>query len=234
MDRLARVPGLRSAACLGLAFVLVGSGCATTNEVLDTKTKKGAVLGGLAGAAAGRAIGGHDKAAAGIAIGAATGALAGGLIGRYLDNQAKELDAIPDADVERREDRLVVTFGGDLLFDTGSANVSPGAQQRMSQLADTLKRYPESRVVVKGYTDSVGSETLNQQLSERRAQNVANYLIAQGVSPSRITALGFGEQFPLATNATPEGRQQNRRVEIEIVPIEERLREGGGSSGARY
>ncbi len=225
------VSGARTLGCLALAVALVGSGCATTESVLDTKTKKGAAIGALAGAAAGRAIGGHDKAAAGIAIGAATGALAGGLIGRYLDNQAKEIDAIPDAAVQRQEDRLIVTFAGDLLFDSGSANVSPGAQQRLTQLADTLKRYPESRVVVKGYTDSVGSETLNQQLSDRRAQNVANYMIAQGVAPSRVTALGFGEQFPVATNATPEGRQQNRRVEIEIVPIQERLQQGGTSGG---
>lgn len=208
---------------LVVAVAIGGAACETTQNL--SKTQKGAILGGLAGAAAGRAIGGHDNAAAGIAIGAVTGAVAGGLIGRYLENQAQEIDAIPDANVERTGDRLVVTFAGDLLFETGSSTLSPGAQQRLSSLAQTLVRYPKSNVTVKGHTDSVGSEVYNLDLSEQRAHNVRNTLIAEGVSPHRITALGFGEQFPVASNNTEAGRQQNRRVEIEIVPIEDELRE---------
>lgn len=208
---------------LAVAVLVGGAACETTKNL--SKTQKGAILGGLAGAAAGRAIGGHDNAAAGIAIGAVTGAVAGGLIGRYLENQAQEIDAIPDANVERTGDRLVVTFAGDLLFETGSSTLSPGAQQRLSSLAQTLVRYPKSNVTVKGHTDSVGSEAYNLDLSEQRAHNVRNYLIAEGVSSHRITALGFGEQFPVASNNTEAGRQQNRRVEIEIVPIEDELRE---------
>jgi outer membrane protein OmpA-like peptidoglycan-associated protein len=216
--------------CLALGLVLASAGCESAPKL--SKTQKGAIVGGLAGAAAGRAIGGHEHAAGGIAIGAVTGAVAGGLIGRYLDQQAQEIDAIPDANVERAEDRLIVTFAGDLLFASGSSSLSPGAQQRLAQLGQTLVRYPKSRMVVKGHTDSVGSESFNLDLSEQRANNVKNYLIAQGVSAARITSLGFGEQFPMAGNETEAGRQQNRRVEIEIVPIEEELRESDTAGGA--
>jgi outer membrane protein OmpA-like peptidoglycan-associated protein len=217
------VAGLAVAVLLGPA----GLGTLGCESLPGSKTTQGAVGGAVAGAALGRAIGGHEHAAAGIAIGAAAGALTGGLIGRYLDNQQKEIDAIPDANVERREDRLLVSFSGDVLFDTGSARLSPGAQQRLGQLAQTLVRYPESNVIVNGHTDAVGDESYNLRLSESRAQAVANYLIGQGVAAQRLRAVGHGEQFPVASNATEAGRQQNRRVDIEIVPIEDQIREEG-------
>ncbi len=185
-------------------------------------------MGGVAGAAAGRAIGGHDNAAAGIILGGLAGAAAGGLLGRYLDNQAQELDAIPDANVEQQADRLLVTFAGDLLFASGSSSLSPGAQQRLAQVADTLKRYRETEVIVKGYTDSAGGESFNLRLSEDRANNVRTYLIGLGVAAYRITALGFGEQFPVASNDTEAGRLQNRRVELELIPQQDQLREDTG------
>jgi outer membrane protein OmpA-like peptidoglycan-associated protein len=212
-----------------LSFVLIGAtGCATgEGGALDSKTKKGAVLGALAGAAAGAAIGGHDNRVGGVLIGAAAGAIAGGLIGNYLDKQAQELDAIPGAVVERRDDSLLVNFSSSLLFDTGSYNLAPGAYDRMRSLATTLNNYPKSDVLIKGHTDSVGKESFNQQLSEQRADRVRQFLIAEDVSPPRITAIGFGESMPLATNNTPEGRQQNRRVEIEIRPYDEVMNSGG-------
>lgn len=211
----------------GAAALGILAGCAQTGQVLDTKTKKGAVIGTLAGAAAGAAIGGKDHRAGGAAIGAATGAIAGGLIGNYLDKQAQELDAIPGADVERRDDSLLVNFPEGILFDTGSSTLSAGSYDRLRRLAQTLNNYPRSQVVVKGHTDSVGSDQLNQRLSEERADRVRTYLVAEGVASSRVTSIGFGESMPVATNATPEGRAQNRRVEIEIRPDREIL-EGGG------
>lgn len=214
-----RHPAVAIAAAIGL---MVPLGCET---VPGNRTTQGAVLGSLAGAGAGVLTAGEGNNLAGGLIGAAVGGVAGGLIGRYLDNQAREIDAIPDATVERQSDRLLVTFPGDALFDSGSSSVSPGAAQRLNSLAQTLRSYPESNVVVKGHTDSTGSEAANLRLSEDRANNVRNYLVNAGVSPSRITALGFGEQFPMATNASESGRQQNRRVEIEIVPQREELRE---------
>ena len=216
----ARRPAVAVVAAVSLLAAAVGCESAPGN-----RTTQGAVLGSLAGAGAGVLAAGEGDNLAGGLIGAAVGGLAGGLIGRYLDNQAREIDAIPDASVERQSDRLLVTFPGDTLFDSGSSAVSPGAAQRLSSLAQTLGRYPASEIVVRGYTDSVGSEASNLRLSEDRANNVRNYLVNGGVSPNRITAMGLGEQFPLATNATEAGRQQNRRVEIEIVPQQDELRE---------
>lgn len=228
-SRVLSVAG-RGAASVVLAALLATSGCQTnTGTALDKKTTQGAVLGALAGAAAGRAIGGHKNAAAGILIGAAAGGLAGGLVGNYLDRQQQQLDAIPDAVVERRQDALILSFPGDVVFDSGSATLSAGAYERLRGVADSLRQYPDTDLVVKGHTDSSGDESYNLDLSERRADNVRKYLIAEGVAAYRITAIGFGEQFPLATNATPEGRAQNRRVEIEIRPNQE-LREQAAES----
>jgi outer membrane protein OmpA-like peptidoglycan-associated protein len=117
-----------------------------------------------------------------------------------------------------------VLFPGDLLFDTGSAALSAGAYQRLRSLADTLKRYPDTNIVVKGHTDSTGDESYNLRLSEERADNVRRYLVAEGVSSHRVTGIGYGEAFPMTSNSTPAGRQQNRRVEIEIRANDE-LRE---------
>jgi outer membrane protein OmpA-like peptidoglycan-associated protein len=206
------------------AFAIVS--CQSTGSVLDSKAKKGAVLGTLAGAAAGAAIGGHEHRVGGALIGAATGALAGGLIGAYLDKQAEELDAIPGAEVQRRDDSLLVNFQGGLLFETGSSNLSPGAYDRLRSMAQTLNNYPKSQVIIKGHTDSTGPEDLNQRLSEQRADRVRQFLIAEGVNPARITAIGFGESMPVATNASEAGRQQNRRVEVEIRPDQEVMQSG--------
>lgn len=206
-----------------VSWIGTGTGCAT----LDTKTKQGAVLGALGGALAGAAIGGEKNREGGALIGAATGALAGGLIGRYLDNQARELDAIPGADVQRRDDSLLVNFSSQLLFDTGANQLQPGSYDRLRALAKTLNNYPRSSVIIKGHTDSQGSDEYNQRLSEERADRVRSFLISEQVSPSRITAIGFGESMPVASNASSAGRQQNRRVEIEIRPDREVFEESG-------
>lgn len=201
-----------------LALAMALAGCATnTGTALDRKTTQGAILGTLAGAAAGAAID-DDKPGRGALIGAAAGAVTGGLIGNYLDRQAAEIDAIPDANVERRGDVLTVAFPGDLLYSTGSAGLAPGGYERLRGVARTMVNYPETDIIVKGHTDSVGTEQLNQDLSERRAENVRNFLVAEGVEGRRVRAFGFGENLPVASNATPEGRQQNRRVEIELRP----------------
>jgi outer membrane protein OmpA-like peptidoglycan-associated protein len=208
---------------LFLACAVAALGCQTnTGTVLDNKTTQGAIFGTLAGAAAGAAL--DKKSGRGALIGAAVGGVTGGLIGNYMQKQAQEIDAIPDAEVQRRDEGLLVLFPGDLLFDTGSSALSAGAFQRMRSLADTLKRYPDSNIVVKGHTDSTGDESYNLRLSEERADNVRRYLVAEGVGSHRVTAIGYGEAFPMTSNSTPAGRQQNRRVEIEIRANDE-LRE---------
>ena len=203
---------------------LLSAGCAT--NPLDTKTKQGAVIGAIGGALAGVAIGGKDHRAGGALIGAATGAVAGGLLGRYLDNQARELDAIPGAEVQRRDDSLLVNFSSQLLFDTGASQLQPGAYDRLRTLANTLNNYPQSQVIIKGHTDSTGDNARNQRLSEDRADRVRTFLISEGVQSSRISAIGFGETMPVASNSTEAGRAQNRRVEVEIRPDREVLESG--------
>jgi outer membrane protein OmpA-like peptidoglycan-associated protein len=150
---------------------------------------------------------------------AATRPSASGLLGAYLDKQALELGAIPDADVTRRDDALVVSMSGGVLFaDSSSAMLSPGGAERVRQLARTVQVYPKQRIIVKGHTDGEGNQRSNQRLSEDRADTVRNLLVAEGVLPSHVTAVGLGADLPLATNSTAEGRQQNRRVEIELRP----------------
>lgn len=201
---------------LGLLATLSLTSCQTAQGALQDRTTRDAVIGTIVGAAAGAAID-SNKRGRGALIGAVVGGLAGGAIGNYLDKQAAEIqDAIPDASLEGRGDTLIVGLPGDLLFNSGSSSVSPGAISKLNSLGDTLVRYPESRIVVKGHTDSVGDESLNLRLSEDRARNVKNLLIAQGVAEYRITSIGLGEQLPVATNSTEVGRSQNRRVEIEI------------------
>jgi outer membrane protein OmpA-like peptidoglycan-associated protein len=194
-------------------------GCAQTKEAAKTKTAQGAAIGAATGAVAGAVIGhqsGHKGT--GAVVGGVTGAVVGGAIGYKLDQQAKELEKIPNTEVERKEDRLVVTMSDAVLFDVNSAALKPQAQTTLTQMADVMMNYPETDILVKGHTDSMGTEKYNQELSERRSKAVTNYLITKGIPTSRITAVGFGETMPIASNDTPEGRQQNRRVEIEIKP----------------
>lgn len=216
MSRLTRRPPAAGAVLL----LSLAVGC---ESLPGTRTQQGAVLGGIAGGATGAAVGGN---AAGAVIGTAAGAVAGGLIGRYLDQQGRELDAIPDATVTPQEDRLLVSFPGDVFFESGSATLTSAAAERIDAVAQTLLRYPESRVVVRGHTDSTGTAARNQELSDARAEAVRDALVAQGVSEARIDAVGLASQFPVASNATDAGRQQNRRVELEIVPDRDRLQGG--------
>jgi outer membrane protein OmpA-like peptidoglycan-associated protein len=217
---MAKPRSLATAAALA-AFSL-SLACAP-GQPLDTKTKQGAVVGALGGAAAGAAIGGKEHRAGGALIGAAAGAVAGGLVGNYLDKQAEELAAIPGADVTRKDDSLLVNLQGGILYDSNSAMLSPGGADRIRTLARTVQSYPKERIIVKGHTDSQGDERSNQRLSEDRADSVRNLLVAEGVMPSRVTAVGLGASMPVATNSTAEGRQQNRRVEIELRPDAEVL-----------
>jgi len=216
------------AAPVAAALLTALGACATnTGTVLDDKRAQGAILGTLAGAAAGAAIDDH-KRGRGALIGAAVGGLAGAGIGHYLEKQKQEIDQIPDANVQQQGEVLMVAFPGDVLFDTGSSSLAPGAFSRLDQLAATLGRYPDTDVTIRGYTDSAGSEASNLALSDQRADSVRRYLIGKGVSPARMTSVGLGESAPLVTNSTPEGRQQNRRVEIELRPNQQ-MREQQGS-----
>jgi outer membrane protein OmpA-like peptidoglycan-associated protein len=148
---------------------------------------------------------------------------------QQLENTQKELQ---DLQAKQTERGMVLTLG-DVLFDTNKATLKPGADQRIARLATFLQKNPNERVIIEGYTDSTGSEEYNQELSQRRAQAVADALAAQGVPASRYQAVGRGEALPVATNATPAGRQQNRRVEIVFSDQSGRFAEAPGAQGAQ-
>jgi outer membrane protein OmpA-like peptidoglycan-associated protein len=135
--------------------------------------------------------------------------------------QARERTAQLEADLaaleaKRTERGLVVTLGNDVLFDTGRADLKPGANRAINELAKFMQEHPERSVLVEGFTDSVGSEDLNMELSRRRADAVRSALLARGISADRVAAIGYGEQYAIASNADAGGRQLNRRVEVVI------------------
>jgi len=205
-------------AVLFFSLILLIS-CAQTQEITKTKTAKGAGIGAVAGAATGAIIGSMaGQAGKGAVIGGIAGTAVGAAIGYKLDQQEKELNKIPNTTVTRKEDKLVVTMSDAILFDVNSAALKPQSMITLDQMADVMVKYPDSDILIKGHTDSTGSEKYNQELSERRSQSVKNYLVSKGVSESRITAIGFGKTMPIASNDTAEGREKNRRVEIDITP----------------
>lgn len=192
---------------------LQGSGMGTN------KTQQGALIGGAVGALTGAVA--SDKSGKGALIGGALGALGGAAIGNALDRQEAELRRDLDNDrvqINNTGDRLVVTLPQDILFATDSSTVNSGLRGDLLTVADSLRNYPDSTVQVVGHTDSTGSAAHNQALSERRANAVADVLRQGGVSYNRVRTFGRGEDQPIASNLTPEGKALNRRVEIVILP----------------
>jgi outer membrane protein OmpA-like peptidoglycan-associated protein len=182
------------------------------------KTKKGAIIGGVAGAIAGAIIHnnrGSGNAKRGAVIGGAVGVATGAIVGAMMDKQERELRQIEGIDVTRTdEDELKVTVNNEILFDFNSAGLRSTSRDELREMASVFNRYGDTSIAVQGHTDSVGSNSYNQRLSERRADSVASYLRTLGVRGSRLDAYGYGESRPKATNETSSGRQRNRRVEI--------------------
>lgn len=185
-----------------------------------TNAGQGALLGVGVGALAGALTGDDsDERIRNAAIGAAAAGAIGGAIGIALDRQEAELRAeLGSGTVTNTGSEIIVTLPQDVLFAVDSTAVSSTSQRDLLTVATSLNRYPDSTVNVIGHTDSTGAAAYNLDLSQRRAQAVAAVLAQGGVAPGRIRALGRGEDAPVATNQTPEGRQQNRRVEIVITP----------------
>jgi outer membrane protein OmpA-like peptidoglycan-associated protein len=199
-------------------LALVGATAVTGCEGM-TRTQKGAAAGTAVGAGVGALIGQqHGNAAGGALIGGAVGALSGGLIGNYMDRQAEELEKV--ADTTRTGDGIIVTLRDKILFDVDSVTIKPAAAAGVDNLATVLTKYPRTMITVAGYTDNTGRPDYNVKLSERRANAVRFALIDRGVTGNRISTMGFGAENPVASNATPDGRAQNRRVELHIVPDE--------------
>jgi outer membrane protein OmpA-like peptidoglycan-associated protein len=180
--------------------------------------QKGAVIGAGAGAAVGGVVGKHQGSTVkGAIIGAAVGGVAGAIIGAQMDKQAKELEQnIPGAVVERVGEGIQVTFASGILFPFDSDQLLPAARTNLNNLAQSLGKYPNTELLIAGHTDDVGTEQYNMDLSQRRAQSAARFLVQQGVMASRLRTVGLGESEPVASNVDAEGRQKNRRVEVAI------------------
>jgi len=211
---------------LSAAFLL--SGCASWN-----KTQKGAVVGTAAGGAMGAVIGrASGNTALGAIIGAAVGGGAGAIIGNQMDKQAEEIKkTVPDAKVERVGEGIVVEFSSNVLFAFDKSNLSDDAKISLDKLVKVLNSYPDTNIEVQGHTDSKGSVSYNQKLSEKRANVVRGYLSGKNIADSRLTIKGFGETIPKYDNANADGRTQNRRVEFLISANEKMIAEAKKEAG---
>ncbi|RZJ23259.1 MULTISPECIES: OmpA family protein [unclassified Acinetobacter] len=207
-----------------VAGALVLSGCQTAGSTGGMEYDKTAI-GALVGAAAGYGISkGSANTSAQNNRAAAIGAVVGGAAGVYLDNKEKKLRqqmAGTGVDVNRNPDGSVgLVMPGSITFDTNKSNIKPNFYTTLNKVAQTLTEDNKSGILVTGYTDSTGNDSINIPLSQARAQSVASYLASKGVSTSRINAQGQGSANPIASNATAEGREQNRRVEISIYAVQ--------------
>ncbi|HEV8577623.1 MAG TPA: OmpA family protein [Thermoanaerobaculia bacterium] len=207
-----------------IAALLVGTTADAQRYTRRDRMWKGSGIGAAIGAAGAYLKG--KREADEILAGAAIGGVVGGAIGAYMDRQQERLAHIPGTRVERlSDDTLLVHFNSDVLFDSGSATLDRDGRSTLEQVAEVVNDYRKTAVVIQGHTDSMGDEGSNQDLSERRAQAVESYLTNRGVDSERMTAIGFGESAPVATNANPYGRQRNRRVDVLLKAKSGPLRE---------
>lgn len=205
-----------------IALVSTTSACVTDPNTGERHISRTA-LGGIGGAGLGYLLGGLVGGKTARIVGAGIGAAAGGYVGYRMDEQIRELDEVTaGTGVEVSEtpngDGILVNFP-DVTFAVDSTTISPMMRDTLDGVAQSMINYPNSLIDVMGHTDSTGSEQYNLDLSRRRAESVANYLVSRGVSRARIETIGYGEQYPIADNSTEAGRSQNRRVEIRITPI---------------
>jgi outer membrane protein OmpA-like peptidoglycan-associated protein len=210
----------------GLCAVVL-AGCTTTDpytgQVVRDNTRTGALVGALGGAAVGYATNTNNsqQGRRNAMLGAGVGALAGAGVGNYMDRQQAQLRAqLRDTGVQvnRQGDDLILVMPGDVTFDVDRAEIQPRFNRVLDEVASTLNQYPSTYIDVVGHADSTGSDEHNRELSDRRANSVAGYLVQRRVVPGRLYVAGQGESAPIASNATPEGRAQNRRVEIILRP----------------
>ncbi|MCI1007926.1 OmpA family protein [Pseudomonas oryzihabitans] len=205
------------------------AGCASPNPYENqgqasggtSKTAKYGGLGALAGAVAGAAID-HNHRGKGALIGAAAVGAAAAGYGYYADRQEAELRRQMEntgVEVQRQGDDIKLIMPGNITFATDSADIANSFYKPLNDLANSFKQFDQNSIEIVGYTDSSGSRARNVELAQRRAQNVAGYLTAQGVPAARLSTRGAGPDAPIASNATADGRAQNRRVEVNLRPL---------------
>lgn len=208
---------IRLALLIAISSAMIFAGCSTWN-----KTQKGAVVGTVAGGAAGAVIGRTSgNTELGAIIGATVGGATGAIIGHEMDKQAEEIKkTVPDARVERVGEGIVVEFNSNILFGYDQSSLSDEARKNLDKLVVVLNSYAETDIEIQGHTDSRGTEAYNQNLSVQRAGAVSHYLSQKGISRSRLVVRGFGENSPRYDNSTADGRSLNRRVEFLITANE--------------
>ncbi|WP_235074083.1 OmpA family protein [Asticcacaulis sp. AC466] len=212
-------------AVTGIAFLLTGCETIDTSNGVKTRsnTKTGALIGAAVGAGVG-ALSNNDQRRKNAVIGAGIGALAGAGVGAYMDRQQKDLRAELETRgvyVTRRGNDIVLNLPSDVTFSSGSADIAGSFLPVLDDVATILNQYPSTYIDVVGHADGQGSDAYNLDLSERRANATAGYLVARKVKAERIYVAGMGKRQPIATNSTPEGRAKNRRVEITLRPVVE-------------
>lgn len=199
------------------AFCL--SGCMSTNpytgEQQVSNTTKGAGIGAASGALLGGLLGGGKGALIGAGVGTFTGSIVGNVKDRENDELRRQLTG-SGVQVQKTTKGIDLVMDSDITFAFNSANIRSTMDAPLSSVAQILKKYRHNSIVISGYTDNTGSAEYNQELSEKRAQSVADYLIAQGVPASRIFVHGYGQRYPITTNKTDNGRAQNRRVVLTL------------------
>ncbi len=201
-----------------LALAIVITSCSSMNRMT-----KGTIIGSTAGAAVGATAGAYfGDTAKGAIIGAVVGGATGAIIGRHMDKQAEELAReVEGATVARFGEGIAISFESGLLFGFDSADLQSAARDNLTKLSSSLKNYPDSDVLILGHTDSSGSDSYNQTLSERRANAAKDYLVSLGISANRIKSEGKGEAEPIGSNDTDAGRESNRRIEVAIFASDE-------------
>jgi outer membrane protein OmpA-like peptidoglycan-associated protein len=202
--------------------LMIFTGCKTSRAFKGGAigTGTGAVIGGVVGKTAG-------NTALGAVIGAAVGGAAGAVIGRQMDKQAEEIkNNVPNAEVIHKpgDEGIIINFNSGVLFDFNKANLTPASIKSIEELATVLKKYPDTDVLIEGHTDSKGSDNYNLSLSEKRAVAVSSYLREKDINLNRLRTVGYGENQPVATNDTDEGRSQNRRVTF-VITANEKMKE---------
>jgi len=222
-----RIMNIRLLQLAVVATAVIAGGCKTldpyTGDEQTSKATKGALIGAAAGAVAGLMTGDDSLERRQHAlIGAGVGALAGGSVGYYMDKQEAKLRAElagTGVSVTRIGDNITLNMPGNVTFATDSSDLSPAFFEVLGSVGKVLKEFDQTVVEVAGHTDSTGSESYNQALSERRASSVSAYLQARNILSERLITVGMGELRPVADNNSPAGRQVNRRVEITMVPL---------------
>ena len=217
---------LRRSSLIACACVFLLAGCASQNPYdqrapISNRTATYGGLGALAGAAAGALIN-HDNRGKGALIGAAVAGAAAAGYGYYADKQEAELRRSMEGtgiEVQREGDVIQLIMPGNITFATDSAQIASSFYAPLNNLATSFRSYNQNSIEVVGHTDSTGAHSYNMSLSQRRAQSVADYLLAQGVDATRLSTRGMGPDQPIASNDNAEGRAQNRRVEVTLRPL---------------